>query len=69
MIISMNCYKARKNYFCGNCKKKIEKGELYYRLFGAAFEDDKPYEIIKCCSCTCEAGSDVKEKLKKIGVK
>ena len=52
MIIRAGIHKAKKEYHCFNCRKRIKIGELYMRLYGCAEPGDPLYEITEHTECT-----------------
>lgn len=49
--ISERIHTASKRYTCDYCHGMIVFGDKYCRLFGMAYEDEKPYELIECSDC------------------
>lgn len=56
VTISLKHHKARKKYYCSDCRKwKIQSGDIYLRLFGMCDLGDKPYEVMVCVDCAMES--------------
>ena len=54
MKISENIHVAQKTYKCEACKENIHVGEAYFRIYGAAFQNDPKYEIFLHLKCIGE---------------
>lgn len=54
MIIKRRHCKARKEYRCDDCHKKINVDEYYIYLFGMAHQNEKPYPLHICELCDYE---------------
>jgi hypothetical protein len=54
--------KSRKDFYCDDCHKLIEKGSSYLYLYGMAEINEKPYSLRFCLACDNEFKESIEGK-------